>query len=441
MASGDAIAAYGRRFEELKPSLPGAGIGWLEALRGRAIERLTENGFPTRKIEAFKFTDLTRLNRTAFDPALPPTNGLAKEALAPYLLEDGPAHLLVFVDGRHRPELSDLGALPQGVSVASLAEVLAAAPHWLEAALAAPPPSDGEALLAFNTAFMRDGAVLRLAPGVRLETPLHLLFVTSPAGAERAMALRNLILAEEGSSATVLESYAGEGAGRYLTSAVTQVVVGEGAALRHAKLQDEGSDAIHLAATSAALATGSSYASFALSLGGRLARNDIAALLDGSGIDCDLSGAYLGRGRQHLDTTTWIDHAKPGSTSREHYMGVLDESAHGVFQGKITVRPDAQASDAHQLNKNLLLSDRAQVDTKPELEIHADDVKCSHGATAGELDADSLFYLRARGLDEELARRLLIEAFIADVVDHVEATAVREHLKRAVLGWLRRDRN
>ena len=323
----------------------------------------------------------------------------------------------------------------------SLAEALAAPPHWLEAALAEPPPSDGDALLAFNTAFMRDGAVLRLAPGVRLETPLHLLFVTSAAGAERAMPLRNLILAEEGSSATVLESYAGEGAGRYLTSVVTLTVVGEGATLRHAKLQDEASDAIHLPATSAALAADSRYASFALSLGGRLARNAIVARLDGSGIDCDLSGAYLGRGRQHLDTTTWIDHAKPGSKSREHYMGVLDESAHGVFQGKITVRPGAQQSDAHQLNKNLLLSDGAQVDTKPELEIYADDVKCSHGATAGELDADSLFYMRARGLDEDLARGMLVEAFIADVVDRVEAAALRAHLQRAVLGWLRRDRD
>jgi Fe-S cluster assembly protein SufD len=347
----------------------------------------------------------------------------------------------VFVDGRHRPELCDLGTLPAGVTVASLAAALEAPPPWLEAALAAVPAADGEALLAFNTAFMRDGALVRLEPGVRLETPLHLLFVAGPGAAERVLPLRNLILAGAGSSATVLESYVGIGGGRYWTSVVSHAVVGEGAAISHAKHQDEGSEAVHLAATGATLAEGSRYASFALSLGGRLARNGIAAALDGSGIDCDLSGAYLARGRQHLDTSTWIDHVGPGSTSREHYKGVLDESAHGVFQGRITVRPDAQQTDAHQLNKNLLLSDGAQVDTKPALEIHADDVKCSHGATVGELDAEALFYLRARGLDEALARRLLIEAFIADVVDQVEAAALRGYLKRAVLGWLPRQRD
>ena len=432
----DTVAAYARRFAKLKASLPGADLPWLSELRADAMEHFRAAGFPTRKVEAFKYTNLAPLNKTLFDPAPRKGNGVGRDAFARFLLDEQPCHLLVFAGGRYRPDYSEPGKLPDGVTVTSVADALEATPELLEAHLGKAHALDGQALLAFNTAFMTDGAVVSLAAGVALDAPIQLLFVADPHEAPVAYPVRNLILADARSSVTVLETYVGPDPEHYWTNAVTQVVAGEGAEVRHYKLQREGGDAIHLATTSADLGEGSAYSSFVLSLGGRLSRNEITAVLDGGGIDCRLSGAYLARGRQHVDHSTWIDHAKPGSTSREVYKGVLDEAAHGVFQGKITVRANANETDAHQLNQNLLLSESAEINTKPELEIYADDVKCSHGATAGELDGDAVFYLRSRGLDEESARRLLVEAFLADVVDGVEMAALRSHLQRIVSAWM-----
>ena len=432
----DTPAAYARQFSELKASLPGAGLDWFGDMRADAIERFREAGFPTRRVEEFKYTNLAPLTKTVFDPAPGKGDGVASDEIADLLVDGQPCHLLVFTGGRHRPDLSRPGELPSGVTIANMAAAFETMPEFLEAQLVKARGLDGQALLAFNTAFMTDGAVVKLGAGVVLEAPIHLVFVAGAYGTPVAYPLRNLVVAEANSSATVIETYVGPDAERYWTNAVTQVAVGEGARIRHYRLQREGGEAIHLAATSADLAEDSAYSSFVLSLGGRLSRNEIATTLDGAGIDCRLSGAYLARGRQHVDNSTWIDHAKPGSTSKEVYKGVLDEAAHGVFHGKITVRAGAIKTDAHQLNHNLLLTESAKIDTKPELEIFAGDVKCSHGATAGELDHEAIFYLRSRGLDEELARRLLIEAFVADVVDGVETAAVRSHLQRLVSGWL-----
>ena len=437
----ESTVAYVRQFAELEASLPGAGLPWLSALRAQAIEHLRQAGFPTRKVEAFKYTSLAPLGRTLFDPAPRKANGVDADGIAGLMLHEQPRHLLVFADGRYRPDLSRIGRLPAGVRVTNLAAALDAEPELLEAHLGAPLATEGQALEAFNTAFMSDGALITLDDGVVLDAPVHLLFVAGALGMPVAYPLRNLILAGAMSQATVLESYVGPGSERYWTSAVTQVVAGRGARLDHYKLQQEGRDAIHLAATNASLAEECAYSSVVLSLGGGLSRNHITTTLEGAGIDCRLSGVYLARGRQHVDNSTWIDHAMPGSASRELYKGVLDEAAHGVFQGKITVRAGASKSDAHQLNHNLLLSDGARVDTKPELEIYADDVKCGHGATAGELDHEALFYLRSRGLGEEPARRLLIEAFVAEVVDDIADSALRAHLREPILAWLPRGRD
>ena len=434
----DTTEVYASRFAELAASLPGARLPWLGDLRARAIERLAETGFPTRKMEAFKYTNLTALKKSVFDPAPRKANGVDADGIAGLLWHEQPCHLLVFADGRYRPDLSRIGRLPAGVRLTNLAAALDAEPELLEAHLGAPLGREGRALEAFNTAFMSDGALIMLDDGAALESPIHLLFVAGALGTPVAYPPRNLILAGAKSSATVLESFVGPGSERYWTNAVTQVVVGREARLGHYKLQREGGEAIHLASTSADLQAGSAYSSVVLSLGAALSRNHITNTLQGADIDCRLNGAYLARGRQHVDNNIWIDHAKPGSTSREIYKGVLDETAHGVFQGKITVRAGAVKSDAHQLNQNLLLSESARVDTKPELEIYADDVKCGHGATVGELDHEALFYLRSRGLGEEPARRLLIEAFVAEVVDGIAEAAVRDHVREPILAWLPR---
>ncbi len=434
----DTTGTYVRQFAAAKAGLPGGCAAWLGTVRARALERFADLGFPTRRVEQWKFTDLRPLSRTAFAPAPRRANGIARDDVAAYEPDGLECHLMVFVDGYFRADLSRVGGLPAGARLTSLAEALDAEPGLLEEHFAGAGGDGEQPFVALNTAFMADGAVLMLDDGVALERPVHLLFVGTAGEAPGAAHVRNVVVAGAGSSATVIETYAAPAPAVYWTNAVTDVVAGAGAAIRHVKLQAESRDAFHVAATRATLAGNSVYDNFTAALGGRLARNEIDAVLDGEGAECRLGGVTLARGRQHLDTTTLIDHAKPDCVSDEHYRSVLDDSAHGVFQGRIVVRPGAQKTNANQLNKNLLLSRAAQVDSKPELEIRADDVKCSHGATTGESDADALFYLRSRGIGAELARSLLIEAFVSEIVDSVEDAGLRAHLWGAVAGWLRR---
>ncbi|MFP6743906.1 MAG: SufD family Fe-S cluster assembly protein, partial [Alphaproteobacteria bacterium] len=380
MATND----YSGAFAAARKSLPGQTLPWLDTLRQRAIEQFAEAGLPTIRDEVWKFTNLRALDRELFVPAPARQNGIALGDLEPHLPANLDCHRLVFVNGYLRADLSDLCALPQGVRLASLADLLDNDPDAVAEFF--PAEIAGDSPVALNTAFMTDGAVLTIDDGVTLDRPVHLLYLAVPDDRPTAIHTRNLIVAGAGAVATVIESYAGMNSGAYWTNAVTDIVAAADASLRHIKLQGEGAEAFHLAATRARLANGVAYDSFVLQTGAQLARNEIFATLGGSNIDCRLGGAYLGRGRQHLDNTTVVDHAEPDSYSNEHYKGVLDGNAHGVFQGKIVVRPDAQKTDAHQLNKNLLLSESAQADTKPELEIYADDVKCSHGATVGEID-------------------------------------------------------
>lgn len=430
MATND----YSGAFATARNSLPGKNLPWLETLRQRAIEQFAEAGLPTIRDEVWKFTNLRALDRDLYVPAPIRENSIAVGDLEPNFPADLDCHRLVFVNGYLRADLSDLGALPPVVRLASLAYLLdndpEAVAEYFSDAIA------GHSPVALNTAFMTDGAVLTIGDGVTLDRPVHLLYLAAPDDRTTAIHTRNLIVASAGAVATVIESYAATNSGAYWTNAVTDVIADADASLHHIKLQGEGAEAFHLAATRARLARGAAYDSFVLQTGARLARNEIAATLGGSNIDCRLSGAYLGRGKQHLDNTTLVDHAEPDSYSNEHYKGVLDGNAHGVFQGKIVVRPDAQKTDAHQLNKNLLLSETAQADTKPELEIYADDVKCSHGATVGEIDDDALFYMRARGIGDDEARRLLVEAFVGEIVDRVSNEPIRAHLRQTVAQWL-----
>jgi len=430
---------YARQLDTLGAALPGAGLDWFANLRRRASARVAAEGLPSRRIEEWRYTDLAPLARAAYAPVPEDETGDgidARTVAALALATEPTCHRLVFVDGRLRPALSELAALPKGAEIASLAETIETRPERLAPLLARGRAAEGAAPVALNAALMTDGAVLMLDDGAVLDRPLHLIFLASGRAAPVANHLRNLIVAGRAARATVIETHAAPRGGDYWANAVTDVSLGAGATLRHVRLQDEGEDAIHLAATRVSLARDSAYHAFSLVTGGRLSRNEIAVRIAGENAESRLSGIALGRARQHLDTTIVVDHLAAAGRSAQHFRSVLTDSAHGVFQGRITVHQDAQQTDAHQLNKNLLLSDDAAVDTKPELEINADDVKCSHGATVGALDADALFYLRARGIDEALARRFLIESFVAEVVETLDDADIAAHVGRVVASWL-----
>ena len=424
------------QFAQDAPVLAGDALPWLRKLRHEGRERYRSLGLPTRRVEDWKYTNLNPLAKIDFAPPAHAASFPAVPALPEARALAVDAYRAVLVNGRFRADLSALDGLPEGVEVGGLAQALERDPAAIEARLGRLAVLDGMPMLALNTALMTDGLVLRLAEGVSLDRPIHVLFVT--AAGERPMAChpRNLIVAEPGSGATLLESHVGTGEVASLVNVVTEVTLGAGARLAHYKLRDEPSAAFHLATTQVSLDSRSAYESFVLSVGGRLARHELRLRLDGEDIDCRLNGAYLIAGSQHVDNTTLVDHAAPGCRSRQHYQGVLDDTSRGVFQGKILVRRHAQHTDGHQLNRALLLSRGAEVNSKPELEIYADDVKCGHGAAIGEIEEDQLFYLRARGIDPDAARDILVEAFLGEVVDEISSDDARQAFRQIVADWL-----
>jgi len=439
LSSSEAFAAH---YATLKPGLPGSDAAWLAALRDRGIAAFGAAGWPTPKIEAWKYTNLAAaLAKLAFEPALPVANGLRAAALPWLLPAEAKAHRLAFVNGRLRDDLSDLGELPAGVELGGLAAALAANPAGLEGRLGRLGAMAEQPLLALNTALMADGFVLKLGPGIELEQPVELLFLALPGAAPLAYHPRGLVLAGRGSRAMLIErhvgtSHAGAGKGTTFANLAFEIELETGAALRHYKLQSEGPEAFHIATNTVRLGRDARYESFVLAQGGRLARNESNIALEGPGAECRLDGVYMGRARQLIDNTLFIDHVAPQATSRQNFRGVLDDYARGVFQGRVLVRPGAQKTDAHQLSRALLLAAGAEIDSKPQLEIHADDVKCSHGAAAGELDSDALFYLRSRGIPEPEARRMLIDAFLASGLDSIGHEGVRDAFRRAVTQWI-----
>ena len=348
-----------------------------------------------------------------------------------------PAHRLVFVNGHWRPDLSTAAALPPGVVLTGLAAAAASHPGLIEEHLGRVGAVDGHAMLALNASHATDGAVLALAAGVTQEQPVELVFIGAGSeGAPLSWHPRLVLVAGAGSRATVVEHHLSLGGQPTFANSATELSLGGGANLRHYKVQREAAGAYHIATLTGRLERDAGYEGFLLTLGGHLSRNEVRLVLDGPGASARLGAAYLVRDRQHCDVTTLIDHASPDCSSRQLVKGVIDGEARGVFQGKVLVRPDAQRTDAHQLNRALLLSDLAQIDTKPELEIHADDVKCSHGATVGDLDETALFYLRARGIDRDGARALLIGAYVGEAIAEVSDEAVRTSFEALATTWL-----
>jgi len=381
----------------------------------------------------WKYTRVAPIERHAFQPPPhAPAPDVSVDALR--LPGDAPAHELVFVDGRHRPELGRGGELPPGVSVLSLADAIDGGGDALAPYLA-PAQRPAHGFLALNDAFAADGVVLRVDEGVSVDTAVHLLFVASGT-ADHVAHPRIVIECAAGSAVTVIEHYAAAGDSAYFNNVVTQARIGERASLTHYKLQRESTRAFHVSTLSVHQQADSRFLSHSVSLGAALARHDINVLLDAPGARCTLNGLYMGSGRQHVDYHTRVDHAKPGCTSEEDYRGILDGRSRGVFNGRVWVHPGAQQTDASQSNRNLLLSRNAEIDTKPQLEIYANDVKCAHGATVGQLDERMVFYLRARGIDEASARSLLTYGFARDLVDRMRDVPVREMVAAAVLDRL-----
>jgi Fe-S cluster assembly protein SufD len=403
---------------------------WLVRLRKEAFARFTALGFPTTRQEAWRFTSVARIARTPFQLA---SNGTWQPGQLPLPGDEGAARA-VFVNGLYAPELSRSNGSP--IVFHSLREALKGEPQALEPRLAKRAKFESNAFTALNTAFLEDGAFVRVPRGAVVHEPLHLVFLSAPeAGRPTVAHPRILIVAEENSQAKVIETYTGfegEGEGSF-TNAVTEIACGEGAILEHIKLQRESASAFHVHTLAVSQARASRFDSHNLCLGGLLARTDIEVLFEAEGSECSLNGLFVTSGAQHVDNHTLIDHAKPHCTSRELYKGILDGKSRGVFHGKIVVRPDAQKTDAVQTNKNLLLSREALVNSTPALEILADDVKCRHGSTIGQLDANSLFYLRSRGIGEEDARALLTYGFAADLTGRIRVPWVREETE-AFLG-------
>jgi Fe-S cluster assembly protein SufD len=427
-------------FDGLRPPGRDAEATWLEALRASARKRFDERSLPTTRDEDWRFTSVASITRTTFRaPVEGPRTGAAECMLAGLRLPDHRGPEIVFVNGRHAPEISTSGA-SDGALVSSLREVLATGQGRLEPHLGRVSGPEQNVFADLNTAMAEDGAVVFVAPGRLVAEPIHLLFLsTSPPGAPTAAHPRTLIVAGRGSQARVVESYGGPPGEPYLANAVTEIVVEDGAVLDHVRLQREGVDGFHLATTAAVLQRDARFSSHSVSLGGALSRHDLRVLLSGPGAECVLNGLFVGRGTQHVDHHTWVDHAVPHGTSRELYKGILDERARGVFDGKVLVRAGAAKTDAQQANKNLLLSREARVDSIPALEILTDDVKCKHGSTTGQLDETALFYLRSRGLGEAQARSLLTYAFASDLVQKLPVPGLRAGLERFLQTQLQKE--
>jgi len=423
--------AYRASFESFAASAARAEAPWLRSLRASAMARFMEKGFPTTRDEAWRYTSVAPIARTSFKrPEGAAVAGAAAAELEELRAYSGQGAVqAVFVNGRYAPELSS-GRMPAGVELLSLREALARIPQRLELHLAH-QAGEGNAFAQLNTAFLEDGAFVAVAPGQAVAEPIHLLYLsTNPAAGASLSHPRSLIVAGAGSQASIVESYGGPDGESYFTNAVTEAVVEDAASLDHYTLQREGGAAFHVATLQARVGRAGRFSSHSISLGGSLVRNDVSVVLDGEGSECALLGLFMAAGTQHMDSHTVIDHARPHTTSQELYKGIVDGRARGVFNGRIVVRKGAQKTDAYQSNKNVLLSNDALVNSTPALEIFADDVKCKHGSTTGQLDPAALFYLRARGLDEASARRLLTYAFASDLVQRIRVEPLRARLTR-----------
>ena len=420
-------------FEAFSSNGGGVGPEWLPPVRRAAITRFAALGFPTPRNEDWHFTSVAPITESEFHPLSASSGDVNRDDIEPFLFGGRSWPTFVLVNGRYAPELSSAEGTPAGVRVMNLARAWREAPELLQRHLSKIATFDEHSFTALNTAFMTDGAVVHVTKDVHAEAPIHILHVVDPIAARTVMHPRHLLVVDRQASVHIIESYISLGDARYFTNAVTEIALGEGAQLTHYKIQRESQRAFHVGTTEVRQPRDSKFTSFSFATGAALSRTNIYTSLAGEGAEVWMNGLYMVDGEQHVDHQTRIEHAAPHCASHEVYKGILGGASHGVFNGKVYVHPIAQKTDGKQENNNLLLSDKARIDTKPQLEIFADDVKCTHGATVGKLDAQSLFYMKSRGLPDEVARRLLIYAFAADVLERLDVAEVRDALEDLTL--------
>ncbi|MBI4311212.1 MAG: Fe-S cluster assembly protein SufD [Chloroflexi bacterium] len=419
---------YLEAFRALHENGAGRSPSWLKALRQSAMDRFMELRFPTarRGNEPWKYTDIRPLAARPFPMPAPAVAKLSRQEVRRATFGETRWRRLVFVDGSLAPSLSSLKDLPAGVTVSDLADAVLSHPDLVQQHLGRVAPFQDEAFVALNTAFIQHGAFVHIGDGVALDQPIHIIFITTT-GQEAAFHPRVLIATGKDSSATVVESYLGQD-GRYFANLVVEIALGRGSALKHYRVQRQSDAAYHIANTHVELTANASYADGNFDFGGGLARNNLNVLVAGEGASARLHGLYMPTGEQHVDNQVIIDHHKGHSDVNEVYKGVLNGRSRSVFHGSIIVQPNAAKVNAHQEDKNLLLSPEAEADTKPAFWIYCDDVKCGHGAACGQIDPNALFYLRSRGLSEAAAKGLLVRGFAAGILDAIQLPALRKHV-------------
>lgn len=428
VSSIDAVWALSR----FAPTPDDHDPGGLAEARREAFAWVVEHGFPTRKDEDWKYTRLEPIREVPFAPAPAGIDQRSLSTTIDGLAADFGGPRLVFVNGHFAPECSRLATLPAGATLTTLAASRATGGEPVRPLPLRSSPPFGHAFSALNFALAQDGAVVHLAPGTVVDEPIEFVFFSATGGPPLVSSPRSVVVAGRDSSVTIVETHAGVEGDRYWSNSVTEFVVDEGASVEHYKIQDEAETAFHLALLDVRQGRDSRFRSHAVMLGSSIARHEVRVTLEGDGSEVCLDGLYLPRGGQHHDNPILIDHAEPGCTSHQLYKGIVDEGGHGVFNGHIVVRPGAFGTQASQTNKNLLLSDRAEVDTRPRLEIGADDVQCTHGAAVGRLDDDALFYLRSRGIAEEAARGVLTYAFAREMVTRCASAPIRARIEQLI---------
>lgn len=421
------VESYLEAFATFEKRAAGQSLAWLRNLREESFARFSETGFPTTHDEDWRFTNTAPIARTHF--SLPPEEATAFNWPFKRWTFNGVAARLVFVDGCFSPSLSFVSSLPNGIRVSDLKTEIANNPAILESHLGRYLDVGRDPFCALNTAFAEDGAFVHIAPGTELDGPVHLLFVSTQQDVPVMVHPRNLVLIAQEAQVEVIEEYVSLGSSTVLCNSATELVAGENATAVHHMIEREHMEAFHISTLRIQQERNANVHSHSVLLGGGLVRNNVHPVLAGEGGECLINGLFVGSGRQHLDNYMYVEHASPHSSSRQFYNGILDGAAHGVFHGRIVVHKNAQKTDAKQTNRNLLLSDEAQIDTKPQLEIYADDVKCTHGATIGQIEENALFYLRSRGIDEVSARRLLLAAFANECVERMKPGVTRQHVE------------
>ncbi|MFM8331045.1 MAG: Fe-S cluster assembly protein SufD [Candidatus Methylumidiphilus sp.] len=422
-------AQYIERYQALTDSLPGQHLPWLNVMRQVALGAFAASGFPSPRSEEWKYTNVSALEKKRFQPLVAPKYNLVDAAwLAAQTLPD--AWTLVLVDGRYYARLSDTVGLPNSAIITGLSEAFLHQPDEVKTLFGAALPSDLHGFLAFNTAYFSDGAFVHIPAGVALAKPLQILHVSTCNDA--LINTRSLVSLGANAEAKIIETFVGVSDSSYLTADVAEVVLGNNAALEHYKVQIESDKSYHFGGLYVTQSASSKLCQHNMAFGGLLSRGEIHATL-GNGAECELNGLFLGKDRQHVDNHFIIDHSESHGASRETYRGVLADRSRGVFQGRIVVHPQAQKTSAQMNSRNLLLSDDAEVDAKPQLEILADDVKCSHGVAIGQLDPESVFYLVSRGVDPETARNMLTFAFANEMVEKIGLQSLRERVQGHLL--------